>query len=1087
MRGKIFYFVNHTANFDGNGGIQRVTRHLGRALRERGRDVVFVSWLAQARAAIRSTDDELCRLARWHGPAFRSQGATGQPLEATDKDDVLGSWLLVPECPYHTGCATRALIDYAHRVGMKIAFIFYDLIPIKIRGYEHLREVHAAYVEDIVAADLIIPISRYSGAELQRYCVRTLGLPATELPQIACCPLPEELPEHPRVDLAGEPAKDSLEIVSLGLIEPRKNQCRLLRAFNRFCDTHPDLPVRLTLIGDHDPEELRRVTKLARLNPRVVLAGRLSAEDIAARYDQCHFTVFPSIEEGFGLPISESLWLGKPCLCADFGAMAEVAAGGGCLTVDTRSVTALAAGIERLSLDRALRQRLAREAAQRPMRSWGDYAEAIAGALDRHVAIRRACSWVEHSIDVVIRKGAGGVGTAEAGRDDDPHAALPAPDPTETRAVPIRPGTIADTIGQGWMALRTRLLAPLRDWRAMRVIARSGLFDRVWYLQNNPDVAAAAADPIRHYVSHGAGEGRDPSPAFNTRRYTALVPDVELSGINPFAHFILHGARQEPTRGGITRRVFSSYAAWQRARVIARLAANPPADQWNHLITVVIFDDDSDDADRFSATLASLHAQHYRNIEVMLVGVPRDLAAGPGDFSGHRGMFVEPSLDPFDILASPATDRLWRGSHLLFARAGTQFAPDAFQLINAALNPACGDVPDLVVCDHDRLGASGELTAPSCGPGWDPDLIGALDYIETAFLASRALVLARRSAGRPASLHDWLCGIARSLPQPSIAHVAEPLVHMPAAAPQPTLRCQTPVVPAAAGGELPGMAIVIPNRNKPELLGRCIRFLDLPCRFRPELVIVGNASDDPAVEAIYDDLRLRHGASIVRMNQPFNFSRMVNLGVAASRAEVVLLLDNDVEITAPELLEQMLAHAQRPEVGVVGSRLLYPDGTVQHAGMLLRPDAADETCVRAYHVMRGAPGAAAGYLHQLRTVRNYQCVTGALMAVRRDVFDRVGGFDEVSLPVELNDVDFCLKVRRAGWRVIVLPLDGAVHLGAADRAIEDAAAKEKRTAAMAVIRERWPEAVARDPYCNPWVDVAGVPQACFPWQTRAAS
>src|SRR4029077_18183612 len=157
-----------------------------------------------------------------------------------------------------------------------------------------------------------------------------------------------------------------------------------------------------------------------------------------------------------------------------------------------------------------------------------------------------------------------------------------------------------------------------------------------------------------------------------------------------------------------------------------------------------------------------------------------------------------------------------------------------------------------------------------------------------------------------------------------------------------------------------------------------------PNRFRPELVIVDNGSDEPAVDTVYGDLRARHGARIVSMNQPFNFSSMVNLGVAATSAEVVLLLNNDVEVTAPGLLEQMLASALRPEVGVVGSRLLYPDGTVQHAGMLLRPDPADADRVRAQHVLRGAPRTADGYLYRLRTVRNYQSVTGALMATRRE-------------------------------------------------------------------------------------------------------
>jgi GT2 family glycosyltransferase len=535
----------------------------------------------------------------------------------------------------------------------------------------------------------------------------------------------------------------------------------------------------------------------------------------------------------------------------------------------------------------------------------------------------------------------------------------------------------------------------------------------------------------------------------------------------------------------------ANYPAWQRSRLAERLAeADAPSDLWNHLITVVVFAAEPGGMAGLPATLASLRAQLYRNIELLVAGQPGDLLADLADFAGHRGLFVEPTLDPLEILTSDATDRLWRGSYLLFAQGGTEFAPDAFALLNAAINFAPGDAPPaLVLCDHDRLAGSGEFTAPSFVPGWDPDFICAFDYIGTAFLASRALVAAQRAAGRQASLHQWLCGIARGLHQPVTSHVAEPLMHMPANAPRPVLVPTTAAPPLAqAGAETPTMAIVVPNRNQPELLKRCLGFLEFSNGFRPEVVVVDNASDDPAINATYDDLRVRHGARIVQMDQPFNFSRIINLGVAATSAEVVLLLNNDVEITAPGLLEQILANALRPEVGVVSSRLLYPDGTVQHAGMTLWPGPTREHSVRAEHVLRRAPRNADGYLHQLRTIRNYQCVTGALLAMRRDVFQFVGGFDEVSLPVEFNDVDFCLRIRRAGWRVIALPLDGVIHIEGATRGTDSPPTViEMRTAAMAVIAERWPDAVCRDPFRNPWVDVGEVPQARFPWSAPAAS
>lgn len=402
MSPKILFFVAHTAEFAGNSGIQRVTRYLGRALLDLGRDLVFVGWDKDRRAAIRASDEELRTLARWNGPAIRPQNAAGRALELdpADRDDLAGSWLIVPECPHHSqpeGDLTRDLIDYAHRVGLKIAFIFYDLIPLKMRGYEELRERHARFLRQAALADMLLPISHYAGETLERYYT-SLQLPRPELPQIVACSLPEEVPGFARVQTVREPAGREIKIMSLGVLEPRKNHERLLQAFNAVCARRPDLDLRLTLIGNHYPAVLQKLEKLMRDNPRIEYLRSLPDEDVFARYRDCHFTVFPSLEEGFGLPIVESLWFGTPCLCANFGAMAEAAAGGGCLTVDTRSSKELARGIEQLASDSALRRRLAQEATARPMRSWRDYAGSVLDALDRHVGIRQAYCYVDFTV-----------------------------------------------------------------------------------------------------------------------------------------------------------------------------------------------------------------------------------------------------------------------------------------------------------------------------------------------------------------------------------------------------------------------------------------------------------------------------------------------------------------------------------------------------------------------------------------------------------------------------------------------------------------------------------------------------------------
>ncbi len=527
----------------------------------------------------------------------------------------------------------------------------------------------------------------------------------------------------------------------------------------------------------------------------------------------------------------------------------------------------------------------------------------------------------------------------------------------------------------------------------------------------------------------------------------------------------------------------SDYSTWQQHRVAQRLREHRYAlGLRNNLFTIVIFDAGGlREGPWLDATLSSLLQQTYRNIEVLVVGYLTSDIDYAGDFISYRGLFFEPALSHLDILRGSNANKLWRGSHVMFAGAGTTFDADTFSMLNAALNEgpdATG--PDLVLCDYDRSTGSGTYFQPALTPGWDPDFIQTVDYIQTAFLISRRLIQRHRAeAGSCGSLHDWLCLVAQAGKSLLTGHLTETVAHLPQ-----TKASAIVTTPAkyARPSRSEDLAIVIPNRNRPELLEKCLGFLEFHNHFSTELVIVDNASDDPRIFSMYAQLRERHGAIIVSMNQKFNFSRMINMGVKACQAPTILFLNNDVYITSPGILEQILAHALRPEVGVVGTKLLYGDGTVQHAGMLLREGEVGTQELLAQHVMRGARRTDAGYLNALFSIRNYQAVTGALMASRREVFLSVGGLDEVHLPVEYNDVDYCLRVREAGYRVISLPLDGVFHLESSSRGTETLPEVAiMRQQAIAVVSERWREKFRHDPYDNPWVDLGDVAKAQFPW------
>lgn len=527
--------------------------------------------------------------------------------------------------------------------------------------------------------------------------------------------------------------------------------------------------------------------------------------------------------------------------------------------------------------------------------------------------------------------------------------------------------------------------------------------------------------------------------------------------------------------------LLAGYSDWRQSRLAERMGSSGERPVWHHLITVLVYAGVSTNADAMARTLSTLLGQTHRNIEIVVAGVSETELPDSGDFVTLRGLFAEPALDPLHVLSDPTVDRLWRGTHIVFAPAGTTFDPDAFALLNRMLSPSRGaSAPDLIICDHDRSSETGTSAQPCFLPGWDPDLIVAMDYVGTAFMASRKLLHDQRSGRRPDSLHGWLCNLAET--PFAVGHLTETVMHLPIGLPRP-------LTTSAAVTQSPrSVAIVIPNRDQPQLLERCVRlmnFLDDPA---PELVIVDHASTDLATLALYAQLEERHGARIVKVGGRFNFSRMVNLGVAATSAEVVVLVNNDVEVTDPSQVKMMLGHAIRPEVGVVGARLLYPDGTVQHAGIVLGAGTPSEhPVVAALHMLRGAPGDENGYLHVQRTLRNYQAVTGAIIATRRAVFEQIGGFDEVSLPVEYNDIDYCLRARAMGLRVIAVPTDGIIHRESATRGFAQTPEVQRmRSAAMRLIAERWGEAVKHDPFRNPHVDMGEQPQALFPWTDRAS-
>lgn len=264
--------------------------------------------------------------------------------------------------------------------------------------------------------------------------------------------------------------------------------------------------------------------------------------------------------------------------------------------------------------------------------------------------------------------------------------------------------------------------------------------------------------------------------------------------------------------------------------------------------------------------------------------------------------------------------------------------------------------------------------------------------------------------------------------------------------------------------ETPPLAsIIIPTRNMLNLIEVCIKSIRERTRYRNyEIILVDNGSDDPAALAYFADLNKTENIRVIRDDSPFCYSAINNRAAELARGDVLVFLNNDIEVINPEWLDELVSLACRPGIGAVGARLIFPNGTIQHAGILLGINGW------AGHAHKGMSALSHGYAGRLTLLNNYSAVTGACLAVQRTYFMKVGGFDEVNLRVACNDVDLCLKFTELGLRNLYTPFASLYHHESATRGYEDTPEKKARfQQEVDYMWKRWPKLMANDPAYNP--------------------
>ncbi len=236
----------------------------------------------------------------------------------------------------------------------------------------------------------------------------------------------------------------------------------------------------------------------------------------------------------------------------------------------------------------------------------------------------------------------------------------------------------------------------------------------------------------------------------------------------------------------------------------------------------------------------------------------------------------------------------------------------------------------------------------------------------------------------------------------------------------------------------PLVSVIIPNKDEKETLQTCLEMLEKNTGYHNfEIIIVENNSTTDEIFRYYKELSGNRKIHLLRWGKEFNYSAINNFAVAHAKGEYLLFLNNDVKSINPDWLEEMLGVCQRPEVGGVGAKLIYPDNTIQHAGCVIGMGGI------AGHMFVDMPADRTGYLHKASLLQDMSAVTAACLLMKKEVFEQAGGFTE-ELAVAFNDVDLCLKVRKNGYLIVYDPYAKLYHMESKTRGAEDSKEKVRR-------------------------------------------
>jgi glycosyltransferase involved in cell wall biosynthesis len=471
-------------------------------------------------------------------------------------------------------------------------------------------------------------------------------------------------------------------------------------------------------------------------------------------------------------------------------------------------------------------------------------------------------------------------------------------------------------------------------------------------------------------------------------------------------------------------------------------------------------------------------------------------------------------------VASNAALDLASGDFVVFMDHDDELTEHALYMVAEEINRK----PDtqIIYSDQDRLDEQGRRVNPYFKTDWNPDLMLSHNLICHLSAFRRNLIQdvgGLRVGFEGAQDHDLALRCIEQVAEDQIRHIPAVLYHWRQVNESVSENTSTATMSYEAGARAirehlerqqvaasvsiitdagsphyrvryalpnpPLVTVIIPTRDRLDLLTRCVGGIlnetDYP---NIEVMIVDNESSEPATLNYFTSLRQHESVRIVEYKGPFNYSSINNFAVKQARGEVICLLNNDTEIIHADWLHEMVSHAVRSEIGAVGAKLLFPDDTIQHGGVLIGCGGG------VGHAFIGMPVEAPVNFGRLDVLQNVSGVTAACLVLRKSVYDEVGGLDEKAFAVLYNDVDLCLKIVTTGYRIVWTPYAQLYHHESASRGKPTTAHDRERDAREGdALRQRWADRILSDPNLNPNISIAHTdyrpafpPRYEKPWQ-----